>query len=49
MDGGLDMLEIRKDASLEGCGIPFGVLEVRYPPRAEWRVDEWRALAAREI
>lgn len=43
------MLEIRKDASLEDCSIPFGVLEVRYPPRAEWRVDEWRALAAREI
>ena len=43
------MLEIRKDASLEDCSIPFGVLEVRYPPRAEWRVDEWRELAAREI
>ena len=43
------MIEIRKDASLSSSGIPFGVIEVRYPPREEWRVEEFRALAAAEI
>jgi DNA/RNA-binding domain of Phe-tRNA-synthetase-like protein len=48
------MLRVVKDLSFEGTGIPFGVLEVRYPPKGEWdtrafgecKEDELRVIKA---
>ncbi len=43
------MLKIAKTEELAGRNIPFGVVEVRYPPRDEWRVDEFRTFALDEL
>lgn len=43
------MLEIKKTAELSGRNIPFGIVEVRYPPCEEWSVDDFRALAEAEL
>jgi len=43
------MIQFRKDPSLSEKHIPFGIAEVRYPDRSEWRIDEFRALAGHEI
>ena len=43
------MLKITKTEELAARNIPFGVVEVRYPPREEWRVDEFRAFAQGEL
>lgn len=43
------MFEIRKTAELNERRIPFGALEVRYPPREEWDIAAFRAEAAREL
>ncbi len=43
------MLEIRKTAELSARNIPMGIVEVRYPPREEWHVEEFRSLATHEI
>lgn len=41
------MVEMVKQAGLEH--IPFGVVEVRYPPRAQWRTEDFHALAEAEL
>lgn len=43
------MLEIYKDETLRGKDIPFGVLDVRYPKRAEWDLAGFSALRETEL
>ena len=47
--GALAVIEIRKTEEFASRNIPFGVVEVRYGPESDWQVDEFRALAEREI
>ncbi|MDR2158790.1 MAG: hypothetical protein LBP23_01845 [Treponema sp.] len=43
------MLQIVKDTSFEGAGIPFGVLEVRYPPKGEWDIRAFEQCKENEL
>ena len=43
------MLNIRKDPALTQRGIPFGLVEVRYPDPAAWRAEDFYALAETEL
>lgn len=43
------MLQVKKDASLLNVNIPYGMVEVRYPPREAWREVDFRETAEREL
>lgn len=43
------MFSIQKDPAVAGKQIPFGVVEVRYPDRAQWREDDFKKLAEEEL
>lgn len=43
------MLKITKDASVQELHIPYGMVEVQYPPRAEWNETAFRDLAEQEL
>lgn len=43
------MLNVRKDESLLDAGIPYGMVEVFYPPRDAWREVDFRVTAEREL
>lgn len=43
------MLQVKKDASLLNVNIPYGMVEVRYPPKEAWREAEFREAAEREL
>ena len=43
------MLQITKEAALTELNIPFGFVEVCYPPREEWHEADFCALAEQEL
>ena len=43
------MIEIRKEAALDGLQLPFGVLETRYPEPSEWDIAGFEALRQQEL
>lgn len=43
------MLQVIKDISFEGTQIPFGVLDVQYPIRAQWDENSFQVLKDREL
>lgn len=43
------MFELRIDDSFRDKGIPFGVLEVQYPDKSQWRIEDFEALKEQEL
>ena len=43
------MFELRIDDSFREKGIPFGVLEVQYPDKSQWRIEDFEALKEQEL
>lgn len=43
------MLQVEKDASLLNVDMPYGMVEVRYPPREAWREAEFREAAEQAL
>lgn len=43
------MIKMTKHISLDGTFFPFGVVQVKFPPRKHWQEDKFRALVHSEI
>ena len=43
------MIKMTKHISLDGTDFPFGVVQVKFPPRKHWQEDKFRTLVHSEI